>query len=927
MNETPALDRTEVAAQLWRWLPAVVRARDDEWAATRALEDGTTPGVGPLRAWLGLVADELWRLRQLAEQQYADHFIDSAEDWAIPYLADLVGTSVLFTGDAARLREVAARNREDVKNTIRRRRRKGSLQALAGAAADAGGFGLVAAEMLQRVAGTHHGALPGLNGVHSTAGRAADPFTLDLRRREALAALNTPFGRQRALTDLRAAGDDGRTRGWHQLQRLMLFAWPFSSAAWQGVSPVGAGAAPFLRYHFHPLGRDTALLAGGATPALREAVAVLPGAAGADILREHAADLPIRPADLRAHAAAYVGSGLGFDLREDGISLLGPAAPGAAAAPAVRPATGFGELARGRGLTVADRSLYAAATVAEVAVVRLGAVLNNAFNPPQPVVYSPGAAFASQLRLRAAAGRVAVDVAANDFGYASDSAPYEPNGGAWHHPVLLLRVANRGAAALAWPECEVIVRDATGRALQVTLPALPALAAGGEQHFYVAEDGSSFHARADHAAGDPDLNPDSLLFGAYTLPHLAAASIGQRRARPGRLAGAARWRRLLVRPLCCWEQPLFPALQPGELALDPERGRFAFAPGEAPRGELTVDFRHGAAAPLGAGPFARRPLPANLRRITVAKRRNADFQTLQAALNAAGNGLPVPQLIEVLDSATYDEALLIDNRQFPAGLTLRAAPGQVPVVQRAQPLRVQNSSISTLALEGLVLAGGAVVVTGALAQLTLTQLTLDALTAPLQLLTAGPIDLQASACLLGAVSCSAAGSLLAFSDCVLHHPAVRPETPEAGSAAAAAGADISFTRCTVLGSVAGHTVSLSNTLLTGALAATDATAQAAHACVRYSRLPGSYAGQALRCTTATPLFVSLHPQAHGYAQLHAQAAAVLRRGGEEGGEIGAGAGAGTPWRAAGARTRMAEYTPAGASSALAWVMPTRPRGG
>lgn len=923
MNETPRLSREQVAAQLWAWLPAVVRARDDEWAGQRALEDGTATGVGPLRAWLGLVADELWRLRELAEQQYDDHFIDSAQDWAIAYLADLVGTSVLFTGDAARLREVAARNREDVKNTLRRRRRKGSLQALEGAAADAGGFGLIAAEMLQRVAGTHHLALPGLAG---SAGRAADLFTLDLRSREALSALNTPFGRQRALPDLRAASEDGRARGWHQLQRLMVFAWPFASTAWQGATPAGAGAAPFLRYHFHPLGRDTALLAGGATEAQRSQVAALPGAAGADILHAQAQDLPIRPADLRAHAAAYLGTGLGFDLREDGISLLGgPEA--AAAAPAVRPATGFGELARGRGLAIADRSLYAPTTVAEVAVVRLGAVLNNAFTPPQPVPYSPGAAWASQLRLRAAAGRVAVDVAANDFAYAAGGAPYEPNSGAWHHPVLLLRVANRGAAALAWPECELIVRDATGRALQVTLPALPALAPAAEQHFYVAEDGSSFHARADHGAGDPDLNPDSLLFGAYTLAHLAAASIGQRRARPGRPAGAARWRRLRVRPLCCWEQPLFPALQPGELAVDPERGRFAFAAGEAPRGDLTVDFRHGAATPLGAGPYARRPLPAALRRLTVAKRRNADHQTLQAAINAASNGFGVLQLIEVLDSATYDEALLIDGRQFPAGLMLRAAPGQTPVITRAQPLRVQNSSLSTLALEGLVLTGGPVVVTGALARLELTQVTLDALSTPLQLMSAAALDLRATACLLGAVSCTAVGSRLSFSDCVLHHPAALPEAPEAGSAASAAGADIAFTRCTVLGSVAGRTVSLSNTMLSGALAVADMAAQASTACVRYSRLPGNFTGAALRCTTAAPLFVSQHPQSHGYAQLHTQAAAVLRSGGEEGGEIGAGAGAGTPWRAAGARTRLAEYTPAGADSALAWRMPTRPRGG
>ena len=381
----------------------------------------------------------------------------------------------------------------------------------------------------------------------------------------------------------------------------------------------------------------------------------------------------------------------------------------------------------------------------------------------------------------------------------------------------------------------------------------------------------------------------------------------------------------MVRPLCCWDQPLFPALQPEQVAVDPERGRFCFASGQAPLGMLTVDFRHGAATPLGAGPHARQPLPANLRRTTVAQRRNADFATLQAALDAAGNGFGVLQLIEVLDSATYQEALLIDNRQFPAGLALRAAPGQTPVLAHAQPLRVQGSSISTLSLEGLVLAGGPVVVGGALDRLDLWQLTLDARTTPLQLVGPGPTTLQASACLLGPVT-GGAGGRWSFSDCVLHHPAALPEAPEAGSALAAAAADVQLLRCTVLGSVAARTVSMSNTLLSGALVVADPAAQAQGGCVRFSRLPADFSGPAFRCTSAVPLFVSLRPQAHGYAQLHAQVAAVLAAGGEEGGEIGAGAGSGTPWRAAGMRTRMAEYTPAGTDSALAWVMPGRPRG-
>src|ERR1041384_1302981 len=120
--------REQTLAQLMQWLPGVYRGRDEEKG-------------GVLRAFLSLFADELWRIRGVIEASYGDHFIDSAQDWVIPYLAELVGTEILFTGAAARRGEIAKLNREDVKNTIRWRRQKGTLAGLQDLSAEVGGWG------------------------------------------------------------------------------------------------------------------------------------------------------------------------------------------------------------------------------------------------------------------------------------------------------------------------------------------------------------------------------------------------------------------------------------------------------------------------------------------------------------------------------------------------------------------------------------------------------------------------------------------------------------------------------------------------------------------------------------------------------------------------------------------------------------------
>lgn len=891
LTSLPTPTREQVLAQLMQWLPGVYRGRDAQ-------------GSGALRAYLSLFADELWRLRRAVAQSHADHFIDSAQDWVIPYLADLVGTEVLFTGVAAARREIATLNRDDVKNTLRWRRQKGTLAGLQDVAQGVSGWGVHAQEMFERTACLQHLSHP----------RHHARFALDLRDGTALAQALTPFSQARALADLRPPGQRG---GWQQPRNVCVFEWPIRSHPWRGITPFPVAPG---RYTFHPLGLDTALHAGCDSEDERAAVMQASGAAGADIGHVNANDTPIRTRDLRAHAAAYVATPLGFALHEDGVALLGGAAP---AAPALDACLGFAELASTRSLLAADTSAYAAGSQFELAAVRLGAVLHLVGSGMVPVGYSPGQAFSAQLQLLNPQGRLALDTVTPDFGYAPGMAPYQPDSGEYHHAVLLLQLTNTGAAAAAFPASEVIVRNARGGVLQVALPAVASLPATASLCLYVAANGSTYFARGDHGAGVPDRNPDSSIFGAFSAPHLARASEGQRRIRPGHPLGAARFRRLVARELCCWDQPLTPPLAVGEIAIDPQRGRIAFPAGEIPAGELSVDFRFGLTATIGAGPFARGELPRAT--LTVARTRNAQFTSVQAAIAAAPDGGVLPVVIEVLDSEVYDEALSITNRSFPGGLVIQAATLQTPLLRKPaaalQLVDIVNSSMPVLGLDGLLMAGGALRITGDVGALRLRHCSLQPQSTTLEVDVPAAIDVQLLQCISGPVSINAPQGRVTLQDSITQHPAASIEDPQAGNALTFANGVAALEASTLIGTLSAQNARISNTLCYGDVLLADADAS----CLRYARLPRSLmAARAFSCTQATPVFVSITFGDAGYAHLHPNTAVQLLRGGEEGGEIGAFARAGSPWRTQNTGLRLAEYTPAGLTPVQIRALP-RPR--
>lgn len=99
--------RNFVAQLLFRGAPAYFRA-----------EDQSPAGRDELRQLLEILAAPLAIARQSIEELHADLFIDSADDWVLRYLAEMVGTTLIFPD--------ADSNRRDIRSTVAFRRRKGT---------------------------------------------------------------------------------------------------------------------------------------------------------------------------------------------------------------------------------------------------------------------------------------------------------------------------------------------------------------------------------------------------------------------------------------------------------------------------------------------------------------------------------------------------------------------------------------------------------------------------------------------------------------------------------------------------------------------------------------------------------------------------------------------------------------------------------
>jgi hypothetical protein len=271
--------------RLYRLLPAAIRSGDAE--------------VGfPLRALLDIIGEQADALAADIARGYENLFIETAEDWVVPYLADLTGAVPLY--DASRssddqtalvqftdlrgprlLAPAGASARADVAKTIAMRRRKGTVSGLADVAAYASGFPVHLVEGLARTAWTQNA-----NHLRPDLVTAAPANRLDS------SLVGGPFDQTTRLADLRLP--DGQVGWYHPVHETLAVYRQRADGYRQATAR--KTEQPW-RFRLDPLGLDRPLFTRGTRAA--EVPAAFAPAAVPDTL-----PAALFEADLAAHETA-----------------------------------------------------------------------------------------------------------------------------------------------------------------------------------------------------------------------------------------------------------------------------------------------------------------------------------------------------------------------------------------------------------------------------------------------------------------------------------------------------------------------------------------------------------------------------------------------------------------------------------------------
>jgi hypothetical protein len=214
---------------LYELMPAIHRRED--------------AGLGyPLEALLDIISTEAGSIQRDIAGLWDDFFIETAQEWAIPYLADLVGSTPLH--------QVRGSRRADVASTISYRRRKGTLSMLEALAADVTGWGARVVPFFEELEWAQHLDHLRRRPAGGTPARADRVGTVHIGNVDALDRLGGPFDDIVRSVDVRPF-EVGRGR--HNIRSIGFFLWRLQSNPLAGVAPRPAGGHPH-GYHLSPLG-------------------------------------------------------------------------------------------------------------------------------------------------------------------------------------------------------------------------------------------------------------------------------------------------------------------------------------------------------------------------------------------------------------------------------------------------------------------------------------------------------------------------------------------------------------------------------------------------------------------------------------------------------------------------------------------------
>jgi hypothetical protein len=236
---------TASAERLFGLLPAVHRIRD--------ADEGE-----PLRALLGVIGEQFALMEEDLDRLYDNFFIETCEEWVVPYLGDLLGVEGVIPTDAGVFTQ-----RGYVANTLAYRRAKGTAAVLEQLARDVTGWPAKAIEYFDRLATT----------AHMNHERRTDIAFVELRDADTSELGGGPFDPAAHTVDVRHIDNE---RGRHNIPNVGIHLWRLQSyvvpldmeergperlvVGGAEARPVEAAtAAGEGRFHANPLGVDAPL--------------------------------------------------------------------------------------------------------------------------------------------------------------------------------------------------------------------------------------------------------------------------------------------------------------------------------------------------------------------------------------------------------------------------------------------------------------------------------------------------------------------------------------------------------------------------------------------------------------------------------------------------------------------------------------------
>lgn len=283
--------------RLYDLLPAIYRMRDQEQGE-------------PLRALLQVVAEQVNVVEDDISRLYENWFIETCEDWVVPYIGDLVGFQPVHagpeqaTGDA-RISNRICIPRKAVAANIQSRRRKGTLPLLEELTRAVAGWPARAVEFHGLLGRVQH-----INHLRPDRGRTAD-----LRDNDALALIDGPFDSTAHTIDVRRIGST-RTPGRHNIPSVGLFVWRLKPYAVTRMPACCMEAIGPQCYAFNVLGHDAQLIVNPA-----------PEPDPKHIAEELDLPVAIRRQSFDAHKEHYYGEDRSIEIWAPGWSTYDPAKP------------------------------------------------------------------------------------------------------------------------------------------------------------------------------------------------------------------------------------------------------------------------------------------------------------------------------------------------------------------------------------------------------------------------------------------------------------------------------------------------------------------------------------------------------------------------------------------------------------------------